>query len=62
VINRSDAPARYVIAAASATPEVVEYPDSGRVLAAALTDGGPIWSMHRRENEIGFWDGEEPRA
>jgi uncharacterized cupin superfamily protein len=62
VINRSNAPTRYVIAAASATPEVVEYPDSGRVLAAALTNGGPLWTMHRRENEIGFWDGEEPRA
>jgi uncharacterized cupin superfamily protein len=61
VINRSDAPSRYVIAAASASPEVVEYPDTGRVMAAARTEGAPIWTIHRRENAVDYWDGEEPQ-
>jgi uncharacterized cupin superfamily protein len=62
VLNGSDAPARYVVAAASTSPEVVEYPDSRRVLAAARSEGGPIWTMHRLENEIDFWDDEQPRS
>ncbi len=36
------------------------YPDSGKVLAASRL--GPLWTMHRRENEVDYFDGEEPHA
>ena len=44
------------MAAASTSPEVVEYPDSGKVAALART--GPLWSMHLKEHAVGYWDGE----
>ena len=60
VWNASAEPARYVVASASADHEIVEYPDSGKVLAASRL--GPIWTMHRRENEVDYFDGEQPHA
>jgi uncharacterized cupin superfamily protein len=65
VVNRTDEPARYVVADAKTTPEIVEYPDSGKLAAMARTDsqlGGPLWTVHRLDNEVDFFDGEEPKA
>ncbi len=59
LFNAGDEPARYLIAANHASPEVVEYPDSGKVLA--LSKLGPLWSMHRRDDAVDYFDGEEPR-
>lgn len=38
VSNRSSEVARYVIAASQGTPEIVEYPDSGKIAAMARTE------------------------
>lgn len=54
--NDSGEPTRVVVAAASTSPEVVEYPDSGKVAAVART--GPLWTMHVKEHAVGYWDGE----
>jgi uncharacterized cupin superfamily protein len=35
VMNRGDAPVRYVIVAAHASPDIVEYPDKGEFVAGA---------------------------
>ncbi len=59
LFNASDEPARCLIAAGHASPEVVEYPDSGKVLA--LSKRGAIWSMPRRDAAVDYVDGEEPR-
>jgi uncharacterized cupin superfamily protein len=59
VFNAGDEPARYLIAATHTSPEVVEYPDSGKVLA--LSQLGPLWSMHRRDDAVDYFDGEQPR-
>jgi uncharacterized cupin superfamily protein len=61
VWNEGSVPARFVIAAASTTPEIVEYPDSGKIAAMAKTPsqrGPALWTMHFLENETGYWDGE----
>jgi uncharacterized cupin superfamily protein len=58
--NERNGPARYLIAASHVSPEVVEYPDSGKVLA--LSRLGPLWTMHRREDAVDYFDGEQPRA
>ena len=46
--------------------ELVEYPDSGKLAAMARTEsqrgGGPIWTVHRLDDEVDFFDGEQPRA
>ena len=65
VLNRTDEPVRYVVADAKATPEIVEYPDSGKLAAMARTGsqrGEPLWTVHRLDTEVDFFDGEEPRA
>lgn len=56
VINRSGDAARYVIAASHRSPEVVEYPDSGKVAAASRE--GPLWTMHRLADAVDYFDGE----
>src|SRR3954471_10514015 len=61
VWNDGEAPARFVVAAANTTPEIVEYPDAGKIAAMAKTPsqhGPQLWTMHFLENETGYWDGE----
>jgi hypothetical protein len=46
------------------SPEVVEYPDSGKVGVMALTDsqaGGRLVSTHRLGDAVQYFDGESPR-
>jgi uncharacterized cupin superfamily protein len=59
MLNRSEEPALYLIAASHASPEVVEYPDSGKVLA--LSRLGPLWTMHRRADAVDYFEGEPAR-
>jgi uncharacterized cupin superfamily protein len=62
--NAGGEPARFVVAAAGTTPELVEYPDTGKIAAMAKTPsqrGPTLWSMHFLENEVGYWDGVEAR-
>jgi len=54
--NFGGEPTRIVVVAAGTSPEVVEYPDSGKL--AALAHTGPLWSMHFRHDATGYWDGE----
>jgi uncharacterized cupin superfamily protein len=59
--NRSAEPARYVIAAALPTPEIVEYPDSGKIASMARTEttaGGPLFTMNRLADAVDYHDGE----
>jgi uncharacterized cupin superfamily protein len=60
--NDADEPVRFVVAAASTTPEIVEYPDTGKIAAMAKTpsqNGPSLWTMHFLENAVGYWDGNE---
>jgi len=59
--NAVDEPARYVIAGALVSPEVVEYPDSGKVAAMARSEP-PFWTMHRLADSVDYLDRERPRA
>lgn len=59
--NDGDTAVRVVVAAANTTPEVVEYPDSGKIAAMAKTpsqQGPQLWTMHFLETAAGYWDGE----
>jgi uncharacterized cupin superfamily protein len=65
VLNRTDEPVRYVIADTKVTPEVVEYPDSGKLVAMARTEsqrGDALWTCHRLDDEVDYFDGERPRV
>ena len=59
--NRSGAPARYVIAAAQGSTEIIEYHDSGKIAAMARTEsasGGPLFTVNRIADGVDYYDGE----
>jgi uncharacterized cupin superfamily protein len=63
--NRTSEPVRYLIAARHVTPEVVEYPDSGKFAAMSYGEsqrGAPLATWHRLDDEVDFFEGEQPRA
>lgn len=61
VVNRTDEPVRYVLADAKVSPEIVQYPDSGKI--AAMSRGAePFWSVQRLDNGVDYFDGESPRG
>jgi uncharacterized cupin superfamily protein len=48
LINRSDEPVRYLMAANRPSPEAVEYPDSRQLSVMAFTEsqlGAPLWDI-----------------
>ena len=52
LINRSDAPVRYLMVANRPSPEAVEYPDSRQLSVMAFTDsqlGGRLWDIRTLE-------------
>ena len=62
VRNDAAEPARFVVGAANTTPEIVEYPDTGKIAAMAKTpsqNGQSLWTMHFLENAVGYWDENE---
>ena len=62
--NRSEEPARYVIAAALPTPEIIEYPDSGKVASMARTEttaGSPLFTINRLADGVEYFEGESGR-
>jgi uncharacterized cupin superfamily protein len=62
IINTSIAPLKYLSISTKESPEVVEYPDSGKYLAmAAGTLKGErqtFGRMHREKDDLDYWDGE----
>jgi len=56
VINRSQAAVRVLILSTKLAPEVVEYPDSGKV--GARDAGGERLFMLRAEPQLDYWEGE----
>ena len=60
IVNTSDAPLKFLSISTKDSPEVVEYPDSGKYLASATRDGEPsgFARMHRQKDDLDYWDGE----
>jgi uncharacterized cupin superfamily protein len=61
ISNRSASVLRYMIAASVATPEVIEYPDSGKLASMARTAssrGEPLLSINRLADAVDYFDGE----
>ena len=60
IVNTSDAPLKFLSISTKDSPEVVEYPDSGKYLASARRDGEPYGfsRMHRAVDDLDYWDGE----
>ena len=65
VFNPSDAPLRYLCFSTMIEPDVLVYPDSGKLgVFAGAAPGGPrdTRTLHkylRADAEVGYYDGEE---
>ncbi len=53
-INTSDAPLKYLSISTRETPEICEYPDSGKFLAYAPG----FEALQRQADALDYWDGE----
>ena len=59
IINTSAAPLRYLSISTMETPEICEYPDSGKYLAEGSLDRAtPFEVIDRRGPGLDYWDGE----
>jgi uncharacterized cupin superfamily protein len=65
IVNDSRAPLRYLAVSTRQSPEVVEYPDSGKVAVMAGPPpggGGPaddtLRHVSRLKDAVDYWDGE----
>lgn len=59
LINSSDAPLKYLSISTRESPELVEYPDSGKYAAVAVRpDASRLNLVQRAENGLDYWDGE----
>ena len=64
VVNRCATPVRYIVASTNATPEVCEYPDSGKAgvfSRESSTRGEMLATMHRFDDAVDYLEGERPR-
>jgi uncharacterized cupin superfamily protein len=65
VLNRTEEPARYVIVDTKVSPEIVEYPDSGKLAAMSRGEsqrGAPLWTIHRLDDVVDYFEGEAPQG
>jgi uncharacterized cupin superfamily protein len=59
IINTSDTPLKYISISTRESPEMCEYPDSGKYAAFATTDSGKrVHVVQRAEQSVDYWDGE----
>jgi uncharacterized cupin superfamily protein len=59
IINTSQAPLKYLSISTRETPEIVEYPDSGKYMASMRVGGGRDFiAIARAGNDLDYWDGE----
>jgi uncharacterized cupin superfamily protein len=59
VVNRTDEPARYVVADSKVSPEIIEYPDSGKI--ASMSRETQLLSIHRLDDAVDYYFGEQPQ-
>jgi uncharacterized cupin superfamily protein len=60
VVNRSNEPARYLLADSKVSPEIVGYPDSDKI--AAMSRETRLWTIHKLDAGVDYLEGEEPKG
>ncbi len=59
IVNTSDAPLKYLSISTRASPEICEYPDSGKFLAIARDGERRVFrAIQRPGKSVDYWDGE----
>jgi len=60
VANRTDDPVRFLAISTSGVPDVVLYPDSGKLGAAERRVGGGLHHFFRIADAVDYYEGERP--
>ncbi len=59
IINTSDSPLKYLSISTRETPEICEYPDSGKYNAMVGDSNGQVFgAIQRPDTTLDYWDGE----
>ena len=59
LINTSNAPLKYLSVSTQETPEICEYPDSGKFLAEAKAGATSTFDViHAKGESVDYWEGE----
>lgn len=59
IVNTSEAPLKYLSVSTQESPEIVEYPDSGKFLAGAKHQGERAFGIiHLQGGSLDYWEGE----
>jgi uncharacterized cupin superfamily protein len=68
IINNSDADLRYLAVSTTLSPEIAEYPDSGKIGVISEVDDGEqrgelpgMWRLMMKDEQtaVDYWDGED---
>jgi uncharacterized cupin superfamily protein len=61
LVNRTEETVRFLAFSTNGEPDIVIYPDSGKVSAAQrLPDGGGLRELFRMSDAVDYWEGERP--
>jgi uncharacterized cupin superfamily protein len=61
LVNRTASPVRFLAFSSSGEPDIVMYPDSGKLGAfERLPEGGGLRAMFRLTDTVDYHDGEQP--
>ena len=61
ILNRSSEVVTFLAISSHGRPDVVVYPDSGKIgVGERLPRGGGLRAFFHQEDAVGYWDGEEP--
>jgi uncharacterized cupin superfamily protein len=61
IVNRTDAVVRFLALSTNGEPDIVLYPDSGKVgVAERHPRGGGVRAFFRQEDAVDYYDREEP--
>jgi uncharacterized cupin superfamily protein len=61
VVNRGSEPVRLLAISTGGAPDLVVYPESGKVGAfERLPEGGGMHALFKQESAVDYWEGEDP--
>lgn len=61
LVNRTSETVRFLAFSTNGEPDLVVYPDSGKIGAfERLPDGGGLWAMFRTAEAVDYYAGEQP--
>jgi uncharacterized cupin superfamily protein len=63
LVNRTDTEVRMLAISTSGAPDIVLYPESGKIgVFERLSAGGGLYALFREGDAVGYWEGEAPPA